>query len=95
MANHILSTRRIEILAGRDVSFVYLAGGQKPDYRTPARFRRRNAWATKRLFKETMLLCAWLGMVNLGHIALDGTSHIFRWQQCKGSNHGRRDLEEL
>lgn len=41
MANRIVSTRRIEVLARRDVSFIYLAGGQRPDYRTLARFRRR------------------------------------------------------
>ena len=73
MANRVVSTRRIEVLAHRDVSFVYLAGGQRPDYRTLARFRRRNAKEIKGLFKETVLLCARLGMVNLGHIALDGT----------------------
>ena len=73
MANRVVSTRRIEVLARSDVSFIYLAGGQKPDFRTLARFRRRNARAIKRLFKETVLLCAGLGMVNLGHIALDGT----------------------
>src|SRR3972149_8811 len=42
MANRVVSTRRIEVLARRDVSFIYLAGGSKPDYRTLARFRRRN-----------------------------------------------------
>jgi transposase len=73
MVSRVMSTRRIEVLARRDVSFIYLAGGQKPDFRTLARFRRRNAGAIKRLFKATVLLCAGLGMVNLGHIALDGT----------------------
>src|SRR3989304_9156066 len=73
MANRVVSTRRIEVAAHRDIRFVYLAGGQKPDYRTLARFRRRNTKEIKRLFKETVLLCAGLGMVNLGHIALDGT----------------------
>jgi len=34
MANRVVSTRRIEVLARRDVSFIYLAGGQRPDYRT-------------------------------------------------------------
>ena len=73
IANRIVSTRKIEVMAHRDVSFIYLAGWQRPDYRTLARFRRRNAKEIKRLFKETVLLCARLGMVNLGHIALDGT----------------------
>jgi transposase len=70
MANRVVSTRRIGVLARRDVSFIYLAGGNKPDYRTLARFRRRNAVSIKKIFKETVILCARLGMVNLGHVAL-------------------------
>ena len=73
MANRVVSTRRIEVMARRDVSFIYLGGGQRPSYRTLARFRRRNAAEIKRLFHQTVLLCARLGMVGLGHIALDGT----------------------
>ena len=68
MANRVVSTRRIEVSARRDVSFIYLAGGQKPDFRTLARFRRHNAGPIERLFKETVLLCVRLGMVNLGHL---------------------------
>ena len=63
MANRVVSTWRIEVVARRDVSFIYLAGGQRPDYRTLARFRRCNAAEIKRLFKDTVLLCARLGMV--------------------------------
>ena len=104
MANRIVSTRRIEVLARRDVSFIYLAGGQKPDYRTLARFRRRNAKEIKRLFKETVLLCARLGMVNLGHVALDGTKLKANTSKHKAMSYGRmkeeeerleRDIEEL
>jgi len=94
MANRVVSTRRIEVLTCRDVSFVYLAGGQKPDYRTLARFRRRNARAIKRLFKETVLLCARLGMVNLAHIALDGTKLKSNASKHKAMSYGRMKQEE-
>ena len=94
MANRVMSTRRIEVLAHRDVSFIYLAGGQKPDYRTLARFRRRNAGAIKRLFKETVLLCVRLGMVNLGHIALDGTKLKANTSKHKAMSYGRMKQEE-
>jgi len=30
MVNRVVSTRRIEVLARRDVSFIYLAGGASP-----------------------------------------------------------------
>ena len=94
MANRVVSTRRIEVLAGRDVSFIYLAGGQKPDFRTLARFRRRNAIAIEMLFKETVLLCARLGMVNLGHLALDGTKLKANTSKHKAMSYGRMKQEE-
>jgi transposase len=94
MANRIVSTRRIEIMSHRDVSFIYLAGGQKPDFRTLARFRRRNAREIERLFKDTVLLCARLGMVNLGHITLDGTKLKANTSKHKAMSYGRMKQEE-
>lgn len=94
MANRVVSTRKIEVLARRDVSFIYLAGGQKPDYRTLARFRRRNVVAIKRLMKETVLLCARLGMVNLAHIALDGTKLKANTSKYKAMSYGRMKQDE-
>jgi hypothetical protein len=75
-------------LARRDVSFVYLAGGQRPDYRTLARFRRRNVKEIRRLFKESVKMCARLGLVNLGHIALDGTK--LKANTIRGKHKGER-----
>ena len=95
MANRVVSTRRIEVLTRRDVSFIYLAGGGKPDYRTLARFRRRNAGVIKKIFKETVLLCAGLGMVNLGHIALDGTKLKANGSKHKAMSYGRMKQEEV
>jgi transposase len=104
MANRVVSTRRIEVLTHRDVSYIYLAGGQRPDYRTLARFRRRNSKEIKRLFKQTVLLCARLGMVNLGHLFLDGTKLKANTSRHKAMSYGRmkedeqrleREIEEL
>ena len=94
MANRVVSTRRIEVLTHRDVSFIYLAGGQRPDYRTLARFRRRNTKEIKRLFKQTVLFCARLGMVNLGHVSLDGTRLKANTSKHKAMSYGRMKQEE-
>jgi transposase len=94
MANRVVSTRRIEVLSHRDVSFIYLAGGQRPSYRTLSRFRRRNAAEIKRLFHETVLLCARLGMVDLGHIALDGTKLKANTSRHGAMSYGRMKQEE-
>jgi transposase len=94
MVNRVISTRRIEVLVHRDVSFIYLAGGQKPDYRTLARFRRRNASEIEKLFKQTVIICARLGMVNLGHIALDGTKIKANTSKHKAMSYGRMKQDE-
>jgi transposase len=94
MANRVVSTRRIEVLAHRDVSFIYMAGSQRPDYRTLARFRRRNAPEVEKLFKQTVILCVRLGMVNLGHIALDGTKIKANTSKHKAMSYGRMKQEE-
>ena len=104
MANRVVSTRRIEVLTHRDVSYIYLAGSQRPDYRTLARFRRRNTQEIKRLFKQTVVLCARLEMVNLGHLSLDGTKLKANTSKHKAMSYGRmkevekrleREIEEL
>jgi len=94
MANRVVSTRRIEVLTHRDVSYIYLAGGQRPDYRTLARFRRRNTKEIKRLFKQTVLFCARLGMVNLGYLSLDGTKLKANTSKHKAMSYGRMKEEE-
>lgn len=94
MINRVVSTRRVEVLCRRDVSFVYLAGAQKPDFRTLARFRRRNAGVVEALFKQTVVLCARLGMLNLGHLALDGTKLKANSSKHKAMSYGRMAQEE-
>jgi hypothetical protein len=94
MADRVVSTRRVEVLTHRDVSYIYLAGGQRPDYRTLARFRRRNAKEIKNLFKQTVLFCARLGMVNLGHLSLDGTKVKANTSKHKAMSYGRMKEEE-
>lgn len=94
MANRIVSTRKIEIQTHRDVSFIYLAGGQRPDFRTLARFRRRNAKKIEGLFKDTVMLCARMGMVKLGHVALDGTKLKANTSKHKAMSYGRMKQDE-
>ena len=69
----VYSSRRIERAINTDTAFMYLAGMQKPDFRTICLFRAKHAEAIKQIFIEVVRLCASLGMVGLGHIAFDGT----------------------
>jgi transposase len=69
----VYSSRKIERAVHTDTAFMYLAGMQKPDFRTICLFRSKHAKAIKQIFIEVVRLCASLGMVGLGHIAFDGT----------------------
>jgi transposase len=67
------SSRRIERLCGRDVSFRVICAGDVPDHATIARFRQGFGEAAEQLFAEVVVLARRLGLVQLGVVALDGT----------------------
>src|SRR5262245_26924314 len=69
----VRSSRKLARPARQEATFVYLAGGGQPSFRTPARFRRDNAAAFTAVFQETVVLALRLGLARLGHVALDGT----------------------
>lgn len=69
----IYSSRRIIQELKTDTAFMFLSGLQAPDFRTICLFRTQHAAVLPDLFVEVVRLCASLGMVELGHIAFDGT----------------------
>ena len=72
-SNGIQSSRAIERLCERDIGFKVVAGDEKPDHTTIARFRQDNGKAVEELFSEALRLCAEAGLVKAGLVALDGT----------------------
>ena len=72
-ANGVTSSRRIERLCGQDVAFRVICAGNLPDHATIARFRQQFAGAAAGLFAQVLVLCARLGMGQVGTVALDGT----------------------
>jgi transposase len=72
-ANGITSSRRIERLCGQDVAFRVICAGNLPDHVTIARFRQQFAQTAAVLFAQVLVLCARLGMGQVGTVALDGT----------------------
>jgi len=69
----IRASRKIEERLYSDVVFMWLAGLEKPDFRTICLFRRCNLEAISQLFAQVIILAKRLGMLRLGLIALDGT----------------------
>src|ERR1700761_5400407 len=72
-ANGVTSSRRIERLCGQDVAFRVICAGHVPDHVTVARFRQQFADTAAGLFAQVLVLCARLGMGQVGTVALDGT----------------------
>jgi transposase len=72
-AQGLTSSRRIEAACWSDVCFRVICAGRAPDHVTIARFRAAFPGAAESLFAQVLVLCAKLGMGQLGTIALDGT----------------------
>src|ERR1700744_6649178 len=72
-ANGITSSRRIERLCQQDVAFRVICAGRAPDHVTVARFRQQFAETAAGLFAQVLVLCARLGVGQVGVVALDGT----------------------
>lgn len=71
-ANGHRSSRTLERLCSRDVAFRIICAGDAPDHATISRFRADSATAMENLYVQVLMLCARLGMGNLGVVALDG-----------------------
>ena len=69
----IYASRRIAKACEERIDFMAVTGGEKPDFRTIAKFRQRHLPALRMLFVQVLRLCRESGLVELGHVALDGT----------------------
>jgi len=90
----VRSARKLARLARQEATFVYLAGGGQPNYRTLARFRRENAAAFTAVFQETVILALRVGLARLGHVALDGTKLKANTSKHKAMSYGRMRQRE-
>jgi transposase len=70
-AQGVRSSRVIERLCQRDVAFRIICAGDAPDHVTIARFRAQSAEVMEQLFAQVLVLCARLGMGQLGVVAID------------------------
>lgn len=69
----VFSSRQIAKKVRRDVGYMYLSGGERPDFRTINRFRLTMAGVLRGLFRQVVLIAKSMGLLKLGHIALDGS----------------------
>lgn len=55
------------------VPYMWLSGGQRPDFRTISDFRKNHLAAIQDLFIQVVRLCGEIGLVKVGHWSIDGT----------------------
>lgn len=90
----VRSSRKLEAACVDVVAFRWLAGGQVPDYRSIARFRKRHLSALGHLFVQALVLCRAAGMVKLGRVALDGTKVRANASRRKAMSYARMSEKE-
>lgn len=67
------SSRAIERRCREDVAFRVITANLAPDHATIARFRVRHESALAEIFTQVLGMCAGVGLVQVGLIAVDGT----------------------
>jgi transposase len=68
------SSRAIARATYEDVAFRVIAGEEHPHFTTINQFRLDHREALAALFHQTLRLCQSVGLVKLGHVALDGSA---------------------
>jgi len=85
----IFSSRQIERRCNEDLSFMYIAGMNCPNFRVLSDFRKLNADFFHECFKQSVLLAMELGLASLGHVSLDGSKFKASTSKHKAMNHQR------
>ena len=90
----VASSRRIAQRLHEDIAFRVLAANNTPDFRTISDFRKDHLEALGDLFLQVLALCQQAGLVNLGHVALDGTKVRANASKHKAMSYGRMKEKE-
>lgn len=72
-ATEVRSSRKIAKKLEEDVIYMWLAGMQKPDFRTIALFRQKRLKQIKAIFVEIASICLEIGITKIGRVYIDGT----------------------
>jgi transposase len=71
--NRLLSSRRLEREAHRNVELMWLLGRLFPDFKTIADFRKDNGDAIRQVCKQFVVLCRKLDLLTNTLVAIDGS----------------------
>lgn len=90
----IFSSRQIQQECKEDISFMYIAHRQCPDFRVLSDFRKRNHEFFKECFKQSVLLAKEAGLTSLGHVSLDGSKFKADTSKHKAMSYKRLKEQE-
>ena len=90
----IFSSRKIMHASQERLSFKVIVGDDIPNFRTISDFRKLHLVKLQQLFVQVLQLCQQVGLVKLGHIALDGTKVKANASRHKAMSYSRMKQEE-
>jgi transposase len=85
----VYSSRQLARACEERVDFMAVTGLNRPDFRTISDFRKRHLPALSGLFEQVLRLCRAAGLVQLGHVAVDGTKLKANASRHKAMSYGR------
>lgn len=88
----IQSARKLEQAGHHNLSFIWLMGNLKPDYRTIARFRQKHSTALKEILKQCVSLCIKWKLIEGNHLFID--SSCFRASASMQKTWDKKRCEE-
>jgi len=100
----IYSSRKIEKRCREDLGFMYISHMNCPNFRVLADFRKKNLAFFAECFKKTVEMAKELGMVSLGHVAVDGSKFFADTSKHKAASYShlkanekklKKEIEEL
>jgi transposase len=89
--NRVLSSRRLEREAARNVEVMWLTGRLVPDHKTIADFRKDNGPAIRKVCARFVALCRELGLLTSTSVAIDGSK--FKAVNTRDKNFTRAKMD--
>jgi transposase len=90
----VVSSRVIAAKTYEDVAFRVVTADQHPNFRTISDFRERHLAALGDLFRQTVRLAGRLGLVELEHVAQDGTKILANASKHRAMSYARMQQAE-
>lgn len=88
----VRTSRKLERACHHNLSFQWLMGGQKPDFRTIGRFRSNNKKSIKKVLKKCVRICIRLDLIEGNTIFTDGSK--FRANAAISKTWSKKRCEE-